>query len=227
MIKESERLLYYFSMSPASRKVRMLLIETELDFNLIEKDPWNMDTSFAKINPAMDVPVLFDKSLIIVAGYPITEYIVAAYDQSRLIGETLEKQNEIRRIISWFDIKFYNEVSQYIIHDKIKCFFVKNTYPNSTNLIMAAHNINYHLEYIDFLLRKRSWLAGKDFSLADISALSHLSILDYWNNIKWFKASSRVKTWYEAAKAKPCFKAVLKDRVSKSPPPDYYESNNF
>ena len=41
------------------------------------------------------------------------------------------------------------------------------------------------MQYIDWLSKNRDWLAGKNFSIADISAAANLSILDYLGEIKW------------------------------------------
>ena len=46
-------------------------------------------------------------------------------------------------------------------------------------------NIHYHLDYIAYLAERRNWLAGDDFSMADISAGAHLSAIDYLGDVPW------------------------------------------
>ena len=41
--------------------------------------------------------------------------------------------------------------------------------PNSQAIRAGSANIHTHLDYISYLTEERRWLAGNDFSLADIS----------------------------------------------------------
>ena len=52
-------------------------------------------------------------------------------------------------------------------------------YPHAPAIRAGLQNIHYHLDYIAYLAERRNWLAGDDFSMADISAGAHLSAVDY------------------------------------------------
>jgi glutathione S-transferase len=57
--------------------------------------------------------------------------------------------------------------------------------PDSESIRAGKHNIAYHLDYIGWLADRRSWLAGDDFSVADIAAAAHLSCVDYIGGVPW------------------------------------------
>ena len=83
-----------------------------------------------------------------------------------------------------------------------------------------------HLDYMNELLMQRNWLGGEKFSLADIVAASHISVLDFLNDIPWHY-SQPVKDWYSLIKSRPSFRAILNDYVQGFSPPAHYTDLDF
>ena len=79
---------------------------------------------------------------------------------------------------------------------------------------------------MDKLLDDRPWLAGKTMSLADFTAASHFSCLDYISDVDW-KRSLNVKDWYAKIKSRPAFRTILADQISGFPPPPHYADLDF
>ena len=50
--------LYHLPLSPFCRKIRLVLAEKRVDFELIEERPWEKRHDFLRLNPAGKVPVL-------------------------------------------------------------------------------------------------------------------------------------------------------------------------
>ena len=89
--------------------------------------------------------------------------------------------------------------------------------------IRAGHaNIHYHLDYIGFLTEKRKWLAGDNFSLADIAAAAHLSTIDYIGDVPW-EEHEAARRWYDKIKSRDSFKSLLEDRIPGFEPAPTYE----
>ena len=88
-------------------------------FVLKEEEPWNVSAEVRKISPSGELPVLVFDGNVISGNYAITEYLEESNPQYKLMPEDLKERAEIRRIMDWFDIKFYNEVYKYIITEKI------------------------------------------------------------------------------------------------------------
>jgi glutathione S-transferase len=76
------------------------------------------------------------------------------------------------------------------------------------------------------LTERRSWLAGDQFSLADIAAASHISAIDYLGDVPW-EDHPIAKTWYMRIKSRPSFRPILADHVPGVAPPKYYALLDF
>ena len=99
-------------------------------------------------------------------------------------------------------------------------------FPDSKNIKEGSKNIKYHIDYMDWLLEHRRWLAGEVMTLADFAAAAHFSTLDYLSDIDWSR-SNAVKDWYAKIKSRPAFRNLLVDQVSGFPPPLHYNDLDF
>ena len=73
-----------------SRKVRIVLAEKKLAFELVVEKPWEPRPDFLTLNPAGEVPVLVEPDGAILAdSAAITEYLDEAYADPPLIGSDL------------------------------------------------------------------------------------------------------------------------------------------
>ena len=98
--------------------------------------------------------------------------------------------------------------------------------PKTEIIRVAKKNISYHLEYISWLVERRNWLVGDDFSFADISAASHISCLDYLDDVPW-EDFEIAKTWYVRVKSRPSFRPLLNDRILGLNAPKHYSNLDF
>src|SRR3977135_1821152 len=107
--------LFHHPFCPHSRFVRLALNEYGVATRLIEERTWERRRDFLAINPAGTTPVLVDEGLPPVPGAGIiAEYL------DELCGDTFERRLlprqagqrvEVRRLMSWFNDKFFAEVS--------------------------------------------------------------------------------------------------------------------
>ena len=219
-------LLVHHSVSPQSRKMRLIMAEKKMLFVLKEEEPWNLSESIQEINPSNDLPILVFDGNVISGNSAITEYLEESNPQYKLMPEDPKERAEVRRIMEWFDIKFYNEVYKYIVAEKIiKRFHLKQA-PNSKILKAGLNNLRYHMEYIDYLADKNNCLAGKELSLADLTAAAHLSIIDYLGDISWDEYKN-AKLWYAKIKSRPSFRDILKDNIKGIHPSHNYTNLDF
>lgn len=219
--------LYHTPLSPACRKVRVMLREKEIDFDLVEEDIWERRIPFFKLNPSGEVPVLIaEKGLVVCGSYAICEYLEEVFPEVQFFGNSPEEKAEVRRLVEWFDLKFEREVSQNVLFEKVFKRLMGYGEPSSDALRAGKKNMNYHLDYIAFLLQDRNWLAGDYLTLADITAAAHLSCLDYLGDVSWDHQNS-VKDWYALIKSRPSFRTILEDRVTGFRPPAHYNNPDF
>ena len=124
-------LLVHHSIVPQSRKIRLIMAEKKMLFVLKEEEPWNLSSEIKNINPSGDLPILIFDGCVISGNYAITEYLEESNPQYKLLPEDTKNRAEVRRIVEWFDNKFYNEVYKYIVTEKITKRFQYKLAPNS------------------------------------------------------------------------------------------------
>lgn len=222
--------LHHHPLCPHSRFVRLVLGEFGLEPALIEERTYERRTEFLLLNPAGTTPVLVDRNAPPVPGAgPIAEYLDEtrgmALGTRRLLPEDPAGRIEVRRLLDWFNAKFFVEVSDPLVIQKVFKRFMtaeQGGGPPDMDLVRAARsNIRYHLRYIGYLIRGRNWLAGPNLSYADLAAAAHLSSVDFLGDVPWSEDET-AKAWYARIKSRPSFRPLLADHLAgMAPSPDY------
>jgi glutathione S-transferase len=221
------RVLYHLPLHPGCRKIRVLMREKKLDFELKAEQVWERREGFLRLNPAGEVPVLVeDGGAVIPDAAVISEYLEETCPEPTLLGHEPMERAEVRRLALWFDAKFNREVTINLVDEKILKRFMKLGHPDSQAIRAGHANIHYHLDYIAWLCDRRTWLAGDDFSMADISAAAQLSCVDYVGDVPW-EQHQGAKDWYARVKSRPSFRGILADQVPGLPPPPHYADLDF
>ena len=221
------RTLYHLWLSPFSRKIRIVLIEKNLDFQMIVEETWERRHEFLALNPTGEVPVLIEQDDTVLAeSSVICEYLEEKYPEPGLIGKNLHDRAEVRRLVAWFDQKFNKEVTEKLLNEKVMKRFLGLGEPDSREIRAAQSNIHTHLDYITFLTDRRFWLAGDQLTLADIAAAAHISAIDYLGDVPWSKYKA-AKNWYARIKSRPSFKSILSDRIPSLLASKHYTNLDF
>jgi len=219
--------VHHHPLCPFSRKLRIILKENKIDFELFHEDFWRPQKSFLRMNPAGSTPVVLIKDKKPLSGnFAITEYFEETTNFNKLQFDSPEERAEKRRLLEWFDVKFYNEVTRYVLYEKIIKTISRVGSPNSQALQAAKQNVLYHLDYIAFLTKEHRYLIGEEPSVVDYAAAAHLSVLDFVGDVPWTH-NQKAKEWYALIKSRPSFKPLLMDRVSSINSPTYYSNPDF
>ena len=219
--------LLHLPLDPFSRKIRIVLGEKKITASLAVEPIWERRHEFLSINPAGTVPVFIeDDGTTISTSQAIAEYLEETSTEPALIFGTALQRAEIRRLCNWFDVKFNTEVTEYLLGEKIMKRFLGLGEPSSETIRAGYANIDTHLGYIEYLAEQRAWLAGDKFSLADITAASHISCIDYLGDIAW-EDYQQAKQWYARIKSRPSFRPLLQDLIPGTQPPAHYKNLDF
>ena len=219
--------LYHLWLSPFCRKVRVAMAEKKLEAEPRIEKIWERRDAFLALNPAGTVPVLeIAGGPVLSNSYAINEYLEEVHPDPNLLGRDPVARAETRRLVAWFDRKFHDEVTGHLVYEKIMKRLLSLGEPSSAAIRAGNTNIHVHLNYIAWLAEDRRWLAGDDFSLADIAAASHLSCVDYLGDVPWSE-HPRAKDWYARVKSRPSFRDVLGDHIPGYPPPKHYADLDF
>jgi glutathione S-transferase len=220
--------LYQFPLCPFSRKVRLVLGEKSVAHELVREYPWERRDEFVDLNPAGETPVLVDNEagIALLGSQPICEYFDETNAKMPMIHGNAVLRAEIRRLTEWFDEKFFREVGEPLMHERLRKRLVSNDSPDTRVLREAMRIANGHLDYMDYLLDHRRWLAGAGLSLADFTAAAHLSVVDYLGALDW-RGHKQTKDWYAVMKSRPAFRPLLGERMEVIVPPAHYDKVDF
>ncbi len=220
------RILHCTYLDPLSRIARIHLAEKMLDFTLNPESMGPNGSDLYRLSPTGEVPILEDNGTIVPDGHLIPEYLEDTYTENVLLPHDPPSRLETRRLISWINHKFYDEVTRYLVNERVTKPFKDKTQPKSEVIRAGRANLKPHLKYFEFLLEKRNWISGDTMTLADITLAGHLSCLDYLNEIDWLKAPI-LMDWYQKFKSRLSMKEILKDRIPHISPPSTYSNLDF
>ncbi|MDX2209411.1 MAG: glutathione S-transferase family protein [Sphingopyxis sp.] len=220
--------LYQFPLCPFSRKVRLLLGEKGVGYELVRENPWEKRDEFVDLNPAGRTPVMVEteRSVTLIDSDAIAEYFEETVEGKAMLGGTAPYRAEVRRLAAWFDQEFYRDVTGPLLFERMEKRVVHKAPPDGGALREAMKAANNHLDYVDYLIDHRSWLAGATMSLADLAAAAQISVADYLGGIDW-TGHEQTKGWYAGLKSRPSFRPLLSERMELVQPPAYYEQVDF
>src|SRR6185437_6153232 len=154
--------LFQHPFCPHSRFVRLALGEYGIEARLVEERTWDRRASFLELNPTGTTPVLVEDGHPAVPGAGvIAEYLDETrgpeFGERRLMPTDPYGRAEVRRLASWFNDKFFAEVSGPLVNERFYRRHMRIEQgggPPDTEAIRAARvNIRYHLAYIGWLVR--------------------------------------------------------------------------
>jgi glutathione S-transferase len=227
--------LYHHPLCPHSRFVRCVLGEFGMEPRLVEERAFDRRDEFLMLNPAGTTPVLVDDGVATAPGASvIAEYLDEtrglALGDRRLLPEAPGARIEVRRLLDWFNVKFFAEVSGYLVHEKIYKRYMPvdrgGGAPDMDAVRAARNNVRYHLRYIGWLASRRKWLAGDQITYADFAAAAHLSSIDFLGDVPW-NEDEAAKHWYARIKSRPSFRPLLNDRLPGMTPGPTYADLDF
>ena len=220
--------LHQFPLCPFSRKIRLLLGEKGVGYDLVRESPWIRRDEFLDLNPAGQTPVMVetDLNITLINSAAICEYFEETVDKAPMISGTATNRAEIRRLTAWFDEQFFGQVTAPLMYERMEKRLVHRMTPDGAVVREAMKNANQLLDYVDYLLDHRNWLAGPTLSLADLAATAHISVCDYLGGIDW-RGHEQTKAWYSGLKSRPSFRPLLSERMEVIVPPPYYDKVDF
>jgi glutathione S-transferase len=204
------------------------MAEKGITYELVRESPWEARDEFLDFNPAGTTPVIVadDGGATIADSQAICEYFEETIDQFPLISGSALARAEVRRLVAWLDQIVYRDVVAPLLNERMIKRIVSRTSPDAGALREAMRKANNHMDYMDYLLDHRSWLAGGTMSLADIAAAAHISVADYLGGIDW-EGHKPTKRWYAGIKSRPSFRPLLSERMEIVNPPKYYDQPDF
>lgn len=159
--------------SPFARKVRILLLEKQIPFELVVDIPWNSDTQVPQHNPLGKVPVL-----VLESGETVYDSrVIAAYLET-LPGRKFIPQDDVARIAV-----LRLEALADGIADAAAAVFIERKRPpaqiSEEWIDRQMLKIQRGLGGLSAWLGPRMYFVGEDVTLAEIAVVSTLGYLDF------------------------------------------------
>jgi glutathione S-transferase len=207
-----------------------MFAEYGIAIDLEDIKPWMREPQLLELNPAATVPILIDEGEPPAVGVLATIHAIEdRYSPSAVVGlfpPQGRDRAEMWRLCEWVLLKLNDEVTRYVIEEKIVKRDQRGATPDPAVLRVAKANLAEHMLYFNWLFATRHWVAGDVMTLADFALAAHLSALDYLGDVGW-ETAVEVRQWYARIKSRPAFRTLLNDRVGGMPPSAGYADLDF
>ncbi|MBW4787985.1 glutathione S-transferase family protein [Alcaligenes faecalis] len=191
--------------SPYARKVRVVMAEKKLDYELILEDVWADDSDILKHNPLGKVPCL------------IMDDQASLFD-SRVIVEYLDTLSPVGRLIPQAGrdraaVKCWEAIADGLL-DACVAIVVEKRRPEEMRLPAwidrQNSKITAALQSMNNTLSDQSFCMGTSFSLADIAVGCALGYLDLrFPELDWRSQYGNLQRLDEKLQARPSFASTL------------------
>jgi glutathione S-transferase len=241
--------LFHNDMSTCSMKVRLTLAEKGLEWTGHELDLRAGDQQapdYVALNPNAVVPTLRDNGNVIIESTVINEYLDDAYPEPPLkprdaagrarmrlwtkqLDEGLHAQTSVLSSCIAFRYQHLDGKST----DEIKAYIARipdtdKQERQSENIFKgveskyfpaAVQRFDKMLADMEACLADGDWLAGDDYSIADINFTPYAVRLDHLQLHGMWDKRPRYAGWYERLQQRPAFKTAIGDWIN----PGYLE----
>lgn len=191
--------------TPFGRKVRVVLLEKKIPFELVNDIPWNAETQVGNFNPLGKVPVLVLKDgESLYDSRVIVEYLEHVSPVGHLLPEDASTRIYTRKIEALADG----------ITDAAALIFLESKRPDAQQnrdwMLRQQGKIFKGLEALSEALGEDTLFVGNKFSLADIAVGCCLGYLDLrFPDIRWRDAHANLAGFYEKIGSRPSFKETV------------------
>mgnify|MGYP001765193674 CR=1 FL=1 len=191
--------------TPFGRKVRIVLLEKKIPFELLMDVPWSAETQVGNFNPLGKVPVLVMKDgETLYDSRVIVEYLEHVSPVGHLIPADAGSRIETRKIEALADG----------ITDAAALIFLEFKRPEEQRsqdwMLRQQAKVFKGLEALAEALGQRLNFVGNKLSLADIAAGCCLGYLDFrFPDIKWREAHPNLAAFYDKLSSRASFKETV------------------
>ena len=156
------------------------------------------DAAYLKLNPNGKVPTLVDGDTVIWESNTILRYLAAKHKKDALYPADLAARTEVERWMDWLLAAVNYQYVQVFKDSK------KPANERAATFEADAKELAAQLSILDGALAGKAWIAGKDFTIADVALgpIMH-RCLDFPIALP---ALSNLKAWREKLKERPAFK---------------------
>ena len=203
--------LYTYPGAPNPRRVHIYLAEKgiEIPFETVDiMKRANREPEFVKnVNVMGGLPVLeLDDGSHIAESVAICRYFEAQQPDPPLFGRSPKEQGTVEMWIRRIELNFMFSVGQVWVHGSP---LTKAVVENQIEEVAEQnrHVVRRYYDFLDRHLAESEFLAGNDFTMADILALCTADFAGQLNDLPYPEDREHLSRWYDAVSGRPSAKA--------------------
>ncbi|WXL24108.1 glutathione S-transferase family protein [Ectopseudomonas mendocina] len=174
--------VYGAPLSPFVRKVRLLLAEKGLDYQLEIVLPFNQPAWFSELSPLGRIPALRDGDTTLADSSVICQYIEDKYPQSlQLLGDTPEERAKVRWIEKYADYEVAPLSTFAVFRNRIVLPSIGQQCDEDAAQKALTQKLPPHFDYLEKLLGDADYFVGGKLTLADLAVATQLVNLQHAN----------------------------------------------
>jgi glutathione S-transferase len=200
--------IYETSTAPNPRRVRIFLAEKQINVEYVQVDlqqGGNLSAEFRHKNPWAKVPVLeLDDGTCISETIAICHYFEEIQPEPALMGRTALEKAQIEMWQRRMELTFLLPTGMCFQHTT--GYFADRMNPIKAWGEECHHQVEKMYVILNKLLSQSEYIAGDQFSVADITALCTVDF-NRVNKIKIQPDQTHLQRWYDLVSSRPSAKA--------------------
>lgn len=204
--------LYHSSGSPNSRRVRILIAEKGLDVELVPVDLGSKEqfsVAYRAVNPRVVLPTLvLDDGTVIGEVPAIMRYLDEAFPEKPLLGKTPKEKGVIAMWERRVELEGFAAVMEGVRNNaaslKDRAIAGPHGYAQIPDLVERSRKrVAYFYEDFERRLSEAEFVAGDEFSAADITSLVTVDFATRAFSMPIPEGSPAFARWYAAVSNRP------------------------
>jgi glutathione S-transferase len=205
--------IYGVNVSAFVRKVRVVLAEKGLSYELVPVDLASPSPEFLALTPVRKVPVFQDEQVVLPDSSAIVAYLERRHPTPALLPADPAQYGRAL---------FYEEYGDSIVYGALVTVFVQRVFvpfvlkgtPDEKVIADALARTPAVLDYLEGEVANREWLAGGQFSVADISIASPFVNWGYAGEKVDATRWPKLAAYLERVLARPSFRALIEEEAA-------------
>ncbi|XP_006463647.1 hypothetical protein AGABI2DRAFT_225513 [Agaricus bisporus var. bisporus H97] len=211
--------LYGWRPSPYVQMVMVVLYEKHVPFEFINVELSKLENrrpEYAAVHPFSQVPAIDDDGFILYESRAICRYLEEKYSNegTRLIPADLHKRALVEQAF-WTEAYHFSMHAKPILFEYVVRSMMNGLEIDQTRVVKETKALLATVDFYEQLLSKQRYIAGDEFSLADIYHLPATIDLSERAKINIIEGRPNVERWIRDVMDRDSWRKVKEQRVSK------------
>lgn len=206
-------IVYGASLSPFVRKVRVMLLEKGVPYELDPVNPFTPPPGFAQISPLKRIPVLRDTDLPEPNTLPdssiISDYIEHKYPTPPLYPRDAYARGRALWLEEYADTALTQVIGPGIFYERVIKKFMQAQPDEALVAATLKDKIPPVFDYLEGEIGTKTYLVGDTYSIADIAVATHFINFAHAGEVLDSTRWPQLTRYVQAILARPSFKAMM------------------